>query len=130
MCRCKKPREMLSFLLDENLPPSLAPLIRSIGHAARHVIETGHLNTPDLEILEFAEQSGETVLTHDTDFGTLLALHKKNRPSVILFRLEQINASILIELLEANLPALKEALKEGSIVGIEENGIRIRNLPI
>lgn len=130
MCRCKKLREMISFLLDENLPPSLAPLIRSLGHAARHVVETGHLNTSDLEILEFAEQSGEIVLTHDTDFGMLLALHKKKRPSVILFRLDQVNASILIELLEANLSVLEEALREGSIVIIQENGIRIRNLPI
>ncbi len=130
MYRFKKLREMLSFLLDENLPPSLAPLIRQLGHAARHVVETGHINTPDLEILEFAEQSGEIVLTHDTDFGTLLALHKKKRPSVMLFRLEQISASILFGLLKANLPALEEALREGSIVVIEDNGIRIRKLPI
>lgn len=121
---------MLSFLIDENLPPTLAPFIQRLGYSARHVVDTGHINTDDLVILEFAEQSGEIILTHDTDFGTLLALHKKKRPSVILFRLEPINISILKEILEANLPMLEESLIEGSIVVIEVNGIRFRRLPI
>ena len=72
---------MLNFLLDENLPPSLVPLLKEIGYPARHVVETGHINTDDFEILAFAEHSGEVILTHDTDFGALLALHQKSKPS-------------------------------------------------
>mgnify|MGYP001189076957 CR=1 FL=1 len=121
---------MLSFLIDKNLPPSLAQYIHQLGYPARHVVETGHINTDDLVILEFAENSGETILTHDTDFGTLLALHKKGKPSVILFRLEQITISVLKEILEANLSFLDEVLIKGAIVVIEENGIRVRLLPI
>lgn len=121
---------MLSFLIDENLPPSLAQHIQRLGYPARHVVETGHINTDDLEILEFAEHSGETILTHDTDFGTLLALHKKGKPSVILFRLEQITVSALKKILQANLPFLEEVLIKSAIVVVEENGIRIRPLPI
>jgi len=94
------------------------------------VVEIDYLNTDDLIILEFAEQSGEVILTHDTDYGTLLTLHQKSRPSVILFRLEQLNAVILLELLEANLLSLERDLIEGAIVLVEENSIRIRKLPI
>jgi len=121
---------MLSFLLDENLPPSLAPRLQKLGYAARHVVEIGYINTDDLIILEFAEQSGEVILTHDTDYGTLLALHQKSRPSVVLFRLEQLTTTILFNLLETNLPTLEAELMEGAIVVVEENSIRIRKLPI
>lgn len=121
---------MLSFLLDENLPPSLVGHLDQLGYPTRHVVEIGYGNTDDFDILEFAEQSGEVILTHDTDFGTLLALHQKSRPSVVLFRLEQLSAKILLDLLEANMPALEKELEEGVIVIIEENSIRIRKLPI
>lgn len=121
---------MMSFLLDENLPPSLAPMLKSMDYDARHVVEIGYINTDDFEILLFAEQSGEIILTHDTDYGTLLALHKKSKPSVILFRLEQLNTQILFDLLKANLAYLEEDLKTGAIIVIEEHGIRIRKLPI
>jgi predicted nuclease of predicted toxin-antitoxin system len=121
---------MLSFLLDENLPPSLVPRLKEMGYPARHVVETGHINTDDFEILGFAEHSGEVILTHDTDFGALLALHQKSKPSVVLFRLERISAAILSELLAANLPDLEKALTEGSIVIVEANSIRIRPLPM
>lgn len=101
-----------------------------MGYSARHVVETGHINTDDFEILKFAEHSGEVILTHDTDFGMLLALHGKSKPSVILFRLEQISTLILLKLLKDNLPNLMKELTEGSIVIIEVHGIRIRKLPV
>lgn len=121
---------MLSFLLDENLPPSLVILLNQLGYPARHVVEIGYVNTDDSVILKFAEQSGEVILTHDTDFGTLLALNQNDRPSVILFRLEQLSAKILFNLIESNLPVLEKELASGAIVIIEENSIRIRKLPI
>jgi len=121
---------MLSFLLDENLPPSLVILLNQLEYPARHVVEIGYVNTDDSVILKFAEQSGEVILTHDTDFGTLLALNQNDRPSVILFRLEQLSAKILFNLIESNLPVLEKELASGAIVITEENSIRIRKLPI
>ncbi|MBK7872019.1 MAG: DUF5615 family PIN-like protein [Saprospiraceae bacterium] len=101
-----------------------------MGYQARHVVEVGLLNTDDLDILLFAENSGEVILTHDTDYGTLLALHQKERPSVILFRLEHLHKEILFDLLKNNLPTIQEDLEKGAIVVVEEVGIRIRKLPI
>jgi predicted nuclease of predicted toxin-antitoxin system len=72
----------MKFLLDENLPPSLASQLNNIGYKARHVISIGYNNTPDFKITELAAQTGEIVLTHDTDFGTILALTGSSKPSV------------------------------------------------
>lgn len=121
---------MLTFLLDENLPPSLCPLLIELGYQARHIVDVNLFNTDDLDILLFAEKSGEIIITHDTDFGTLLALHQKERPSVILFRFEQVNKAVFFDLLKNNLSAIQNDLEHGAIVVIAEVGIRIRKLPI
>jgi predicted nuclease of predicted toxin-antitoxin system len=82
----------MKFLLDENMPPSLSRLLQNAGYEARHVNEIGYNNTPDFKISEFAAISGEIIITHDTDFGTILALTGSERPSVVLFRWKTISA--------------------------------------
>jgi predicted nuclease of predicted toxin-antitoxin system len=120
----------MRFLLDENIPPSLALLLKIAGHEARHVVEIGYTNTPDFKISAFAAQSGEIILTHDTDFGTILALSGDSKPSVILFRLQATNNLTYINLLEKHLSEFEENLLEGALVVIDEEKIRVRMLPI
>jgi predicted nuclease of predicted toxin-antitoxin system len=40
----------MKFLLDENMPPSLAGLLKNAGYDARHVVEFGYNNTEDFKI--------------------------------------------------------------------------------
>jgi predicted nuclease of predicted toxin-antitoxin system len=94
----------MKFLLDENIPPSLALLLKNEGHEARHVVEIGYNHTPDFKISAFAAETGEIILTHDTDFGTILALHGGNRPSVILFRLQVTRTQDFMNILNEYLP--------------------------
>jgi predicted nuclease of predicted toxin-antitoxin system len=120
----------MRFLLDENIPPSLAVLLQKVGHEARHVVEIGYTNTPDFKISAFAAQSGEIILTHDTDFGTILALSGDNKPSVILFRLQAANNLTYVNLLEKHLSEFEDNLLLGALVVIDEEKIRVRILPI
>ncbi len=85
----------------------------------------------DEEIFEFAASEERTIVSADTDFGTLLALGKSAKPSVVIFRRtsnrrpeEQAN------LLMDRLPDIREPLESGSAVIIEETRLRIRPLPI
>ena len=50
----------MRFLLDENISPSLAGLLKNIGYEARHVIEVGYNSTPDFKIAAFAVSTGES----------------------------------------------------------------------
>jgi predicted nuclease of predicted toxin-antitoxin system len=40
----------MKFLLDENMPPSLAGLLKNAGYDVRHVVEFGYNNTEDFKI--------------------------------------------------------------------------------
>lgn len=120
----------MKFLLDENISPSLAVLLQELGYEARHVNEIGYNNTPDFQISKFAATSGEIIITHDTDFGTILALTGSERPSVVLFRWKIISAQLVFQFLVSYLPQLAENLTNGALIVVDEQKIRIRKLPL
>jgi predicted nuclease of predicted toxin-antitoxin system len=71
------------------------------------------------------------IISADTDFGTLLALRKETRPSVVLLRLSsQRRPAEQVTLLLTNLPTIETALMAGSIVTFKGTIMRIRSLPI
>ena len=119
----------MKFLLDENIPPSLAKLLQNEGYEARHVKTVGLGETLDMKIVEFTEQTGEIILTHDLDFGGLMALSGKIKPSIILFRFQPVTINDYIITLHQYLSLLKPDLESGAFVVIDDSNIRIRNLP-
>lgn len=120
----------MKFLLDENLLPSFCRIVVGLGYEARHVYEVNLGETPDEKIVAFARSTGETILTNDLDFSRIMALSGERFPSVITFRLGALNAVIFREILRLNFADILPALREGALVTIDENGIRIRTLPV
>ena len=66
-------------------------------------------------MVEIAKQNGETVLTHDLDFGTLLSFSGESRPSVVIFRVQNINANIFFSLLQSCWDAIEAPLENGNL---------------
>lgn len=120
----------MKFLLDVHLGASLSNLLENDGHSCRLVTEAGDPRMDDTEILELARENDEVILTHDLDFGTLLAFSKYNKPSVIIFRIEKINSRIFYQLIADNWETIEGPLSQGAIVIIEPHSVRIRSLPI
>jgi predicted nuclease of predicted toxin-antitoxin system len=120
----------MKFILDENMPPSLVSKLKSLGYETYHVNEIGFSNTADSKITELAKRENSIIITHDTDFGTIMALNGDNKPSIILFRWQIISVNSLFLFLEEYLPQLELDLEKGSFIVVDDNKIRVRTLPL
>jgi predicted nuclease of predicted toxin-antitoxin system len=119
------------FLVDANLSPRLAASLAEDGHDAVHVGDLGLSRATDTEILNAADSDDRVVVSADTDFGTLLAMTGRRRPSVLLVRLTSPRRSEqLAAVVRANLPDVAEALDAGSVVVLEDARVRVRALPM
>jgi predicted nuclease of predicted toxin-antitoxin system len=118
------------FLLDMNLPRELGRLLQSQGHQFQHARDLGLTEAADNVILDAAKTQGQVVLTHDLDFGGLLAFSGDDQPSVVIFRCRNTLAQALFERMIRHWEELEPALGRGAIVLIEDAAVRIRRLPI
>jgi predicted nuclease of predicted toxin-antitoxin system len=120
----------VKFLLDQGLPRSLASLLRREGIDAIHVGEKHLSEATDAEILEYARESDLTIITHDADFHTLIALANAAKPSVIRIRIEGLKSPQLYSLVQRILESFKQEIGNGALVSVTNERIRLRSLPI
>jgi len=80
----------MRFLADMGISPNTVAFLRAQGHDAIHLLEVELERLTDPAILEKALQEECILLTHDLDFGELLAASKAQLPSVIIFRLQNM----------------------------------------
>ena len=121
----------MKFLVDNALSPLVAEGLRGAGHDASHIRDYGLQTAEDKKIFSLAETENRIVISSDTDFGTILALWGKNKPSVILFRRgSDRRPEKQVALLLSNLPLIQDALEQGAVVVFEQTRLRIHTLPI
>lgn len=120
----------MRLLLDMGLPRRAVDDLRLRGLQVEHVGELGLSTATDSEILARAEATRAVVITLDADFARLLALSSASNPSVIHIRVSRVTRQKLLGLLLELLPTIDQQLDAGSIVSVDENGARVRPLPI
>lgn len=121
----------MKFLVDQNLSPLIAVGLSNAGHDAVHTRDLGLESASDTALVERALTDGRVIISADTDFGTLLAASRADRPSVVLIRrTSDRSANRLLSLLLANLVDTEDAISEGAIVVLDADRVRVRRLPL
>jgi predicted nuclease of predicted toxin-antitoxin system len=78
----------------------------------------------------YAFQHRFVVLTHDLDFGILLAHSKACGPSVIQVRTNNVSPGHLSEVVVTTLKTYRNVIEAGALVTVDELKSKIRILPI
>jgi len=120
----------MKFLADMGISPKTVAFLRGKGHDAVHLHEQGFDRLEDPVILEKAHNEGRVLLTHDLDFGGLLAAAGAVLPSVVIFRLQNMRFERVNDYLETIISRYAGPLQTGAIASVSERQIRIRHLPI
>ena len=120
----------MKFLLNMNLPRALGRMLAPAGHEWRHAGDIGMAQASDASILAEAKSRRECVITHDLDYGHLLAFSGDSAPSVLIVRVRRADTKLMHERMTSAWGQIEEALTSGAVVVIEEAATRIRRLPI
>lgn len=120
----------MKFLLDMGLGQSTAAFLRSHGHDVVHLRDEGLQRLEDEKIIEKAHREDRVILTHDLDFGRIIALSRSQFPSVITFRLGNMQPAHVNHYLTEVLNQFTAELEAGALVSVNEQAIRVRLLPI
>lgn len=120
----------MRILIDCCLSQEWAEVLADAGHEAVHWKAIGAYDALDQEILEYAADEGLVLLTHDLDFGTILATQGRSSPSVIQIRSQShLHEDIGTYVLPA-IEQFEDDLKEGAVLTIDYERTCIRSLPL
>lgn len=120
----------MRVLVDMCLSPVLAERLKAAGHDARHWSTIGPGNALDEAIAQWAVEQGAVVLTHDLDFGDLLAASRAKRPSVIIVREEDTAPDKVLTPVLHVLEQFMAELEAGSLISMTAQSARVRKLPM
>lgn len=117
----------MKLLLDENLFPLLASLLREEGHDAIAVLEAGLAGKSDEEVRAFAIESGRVLITLDADFGNILRFPPAGTPGVIRLKIHPPTEEAVRGQILRTLRTLSDTSIEGCLAVSHGSVIRIRS---
>ena len=120
----------MKLLVDMNLSPRWIGLLADAGIEAAHWSTLGASNAPDSELMAYARVNGYVVLTHDLDFGAILAATHGEKPSVVQIRAEEVSPDVIGKQVIVALRQMASELEEGALLTVDPNRTRLRVLPL
>lgn len=120
----------MKLLADIHISPVTVAFLNTLGHDTIRVSEALSPSAADSLIIAHAFAEERTVLTQDLDFSALIALSGQQKPSIVTLRLASSRIEHVNSILEKALPLIAHDVEAGSLITIEEHGIRSRALPL
>ncbi len=120
----------MKLLVDMNLSPRWIGMLADAGIEAVHWSTLGAHDATDAEIMAYAGANGCVVLTHDLDFGAILAATQGRKPSVVQIRAEDVSPDVIGERIVVALRQMAIELDAGALLTIDPWRARLRVLPL
>jgi predicted nuclease of predicted toxin-antitoxin system len=120
----------MKLLVDMNLSPRWIGVLADAGIEAVHWSTLGANDAADSEIMVYANSHDYVVLTHDLDFGAILAATHGEKPSVVQIRAEDVSPDVIGKQVIAALRQMVSELEEGALLTVDPNRTRLRVLPL
>lgn len=113
----------MKLIVDAQLPVKLCEILKQQGIETMHVEELPYGDeTPDMEIIKFADSQNFTVVTKDADFyHAHMALGKPKK--LLLITTGNLKNKQLFDLIRNNVSTIKMALAKSSFVELSNKGI-------
>ena len=105
----------MRWIVDAQLPPALAHLLRRRGHEAEHVEDVGLRHSGDDAIWRHAMENGAVIVTKDEDFP-LRAWVSRAAPAIVWLRIGNASRRALFAWLEPLLPEIEDRIGAGEKV--------------
>ncbi len=117
----------MKFLVDAQLPRSLALLLTKLGHDAIHTLDLQERNkTTDAQILNIVMNDDRIVITKDVDFVD--SFHLKGTPKkLLLISTGNISNASLRMLIIPNLSAIESAFDTNSFIEVSSHSLIIHS---
>ena len=74
----------MQFLIDENLSPKLATILKELGYVTKSCREVQLLGKKDSVIVEWALKNDAVVITYDREFGEMWYWHYYGQLGIIV----------------------------------------------
>ena len=120
----------MKLLVDMNLSPRWVQVLRANGVDAVHWTSVGNPTATDGEIMAYAVRHQLVALTHDLDFGDILAASNLAVPSVVQIRSGSTDPAAISALLLMALRQWEPELTLGALLSVDLNRSRVRLLPL
>jgi predicted nuclease of predicted toxin-antitoxin system len=103
----------MRLLIDMNLSPRWVSLLIDAGLDAAPWSTLGAPDAPDEEIMAFARTNGSVIVTHDLDFGAILAAMHGDKPSVAQIRAANVSPDAIGGQVISALRRMRSELENG-----------------
>ena len=117
----------MRFVIDEDMPKSLASALIEAGHQALDIRDHGLRGSTDERVFQFAQQHGACLITEDLGFANILRFPLGQHNGIIVGRFPSRaqTQTVVTQVLQA-LETLTEAEVRGALVIVEIGQSRIR----
>jgi predicted nuclease of predicted toxin-antitoxin system len=106
--------DRVKLLLDMNLSPTWLMVLEEAGFEVLHWSKVGKPSASDHEICDWAASNGYVIITHNLDFGTILAHSFARGPSVVQIRANDLSPDALQTILVAAIRSTEADLGKGA----------------